>query len=277
MRHPLAILISACVASAAFVGWRVHAMRTLRVDHYAVVWDRSLSYGGGCPSLVGPAEAALLNPNVSDRSTISIFVSGASSTAREPRRLASSPIPTSRKVMEGQRARFERQTALLRELQGRCKSIRPTSISPIFLAVKQAIADLRAEGCKEGSQCELWVSSDLQENGVRAIKERLDGAPHTREPLPAPLENAGINVTLCGFAETAGHLVDPSGREIRGVVARDPRRDDRLQAVWRALFSKPDLVGFEPYCPASSLVPPDRVHPAREHVEAELYRSSGEE
>lgn len=68
-----------------------------------------------------------------------------------------------------------------------------------------------------------------------------------------PLDNEGIMVTFCGFAETVGLFVDPSGREIRRTVARDPHRDDRLQAVWRALFTRPELVSFQPYCPEPSI------------------------
>ena len=152
-------------------------------------------------------------------------------------------------MIEGRRANGERQQVLLQDLLTRCESVRPTSVSPIFLGVKQAIANLRAEGCKDGSQCSLWVSTDLEENGVRAIKERIDHARHGKEPLPKPLDNSGIMVTFCGFAQTAGRLVDPSGREIRKAVARDPHRDDRLQAVWRSMFTKPELVTFVPYCP----------------------------
>jgi hypothetical protein len=254
MKHPFVILISACVATVGFVGWRMHTMRSHMVNQFEEVQDPSLSFTGGCGSMVGSAEAVLRNPNVSAQSTLTVLVLGDDSTAREPRRLATYAIPTSRKVIEGKRANVERQASLLQDLRARCESVRPTSVSPIFLGVKQAIADLGAEGCKEGSACGLWVTTDLEENGVRAIKERLDHAHGAKEPLPAPLDNSGINVTFCGFAQTAGQLVDPTGREIRRAVARDPRRDDRLQAVWRALFTNPELVNFNPYCPEPSML-----------------------
>jgi len=158
----------------------------------------------------------------------------------------------SRKVIEGRHANVERQQELLQDLLARCESVRSTSVSPIFLGVKQAIADLRAEGCKGGSQCGLWVSTDLEENGVRAIEERIDHARHDKEPLPNVLDNGGIMVTFCGFAQTAGRIIGPSGREIHTVALRDPHRDDRLQTVWRALFTRPELVSFQPYCPEPS-------------------------
>lgn len=277
MKQPLVILISACVATVGFIGWRMHSMHSSTVNQFGAVQDPSLSYSGGCQSIVGSAEAVLHDPNASEKSTFTVLVLGDDSTAREPRRLATYSIPIRRKVIEGRRANVERQASLLHNLQARCESVRPTSVSPIFLGVKQAIADLRAGGCKEGSHCGLWVSSDLEENGVRAIEERIHRARHPKEPLPELLDNSGIAVTFCGFAQTAGHLVDNSGREIRSAVARDPRRDDRLQTVWRALFSNSELVRFEPYCPASSLLSTDQATAEREHGEAGLNRSPGDE
>jgi hypothetical protein len=61
-------------------------------------------------------------------------------------------------------------------------------------------------------------------------------------------------VTFCGFAQTRGRSVVSSSREIRAVAPRDPHRDDRLQAVWRALFTRPELVSFEPYCPEPTVL-----------------------
>jgi hypothetical protein len=158
-------------------------------------------------------------------------------------------------VIEGRDAAVEREERLLQDLRTRCESVRPTLVSPIYLGTKQAIADLQAEGCKEGARCGLWVSTDLEENGVRAIEERINRGGAARHPLPARLDNSGIAVTFCGFAQTAGRLVGPSGREIRSTVARDPHRDDRLQAVWQSLFARPELVRFEPYCPEPSVIP----------------------
>lgn len=277
MKHPSIVLISACVATVGFVGWRIHAMNGDKVSPAELVLDPSISFTGGCQALVGSAEEVLRNPGASEKSTLAVLVLGDDSTAREPWRLARYLIPTSRKVIEGNRATIKRQKNLLQDLWTRCESVRRTTVSPIFLGVKQAVGDLRAGGCKEGSHCGLWVSSDLEENGVRAIEERISRARHAKEPLPEPLDNSGIAVTFCGFAQTAGHFVDPSGREIHRTVVRDPRRDDRLQTVWQALFTKPELVRFEPYCPMSSFLSTAQAATGREHAEAGLKRSPGDE
>jgi hypothetical protein len=252
MKQPVVILVSACMAVAAFVGWRMEAMRSERVNHFALVQDPSRSYTGGCASLVGVAGAALGSAGASANSRLTVLALGDASTAGEPRRLGVFTIPTSRKVIEGKRATLDRQQALFQDLLTRCESVRPTSVSPIFLGVKRAVADLRASGCKAGSGCRIWVSTDLEENGERGMRERILHSREAREPLPPPLDNEGIEVTFCGFSQTAGRVIDPSGREVRIGAARDPRRDDRLQAVWRAMFTSPELVSFEPYCPEPS-------------------------
>jgi len=255
MKHPFVILISACIASVSFVGWRMRAMRNHTVNHFELVQDPSRSFTGGCTSIVGAAGAVLRDPDASADSTLTVLALGDRSTANEPRRLATYIIPTARQVIEGRRAAVERKERILQDLRVRCESVRPTLVSPVYLGVKQAVADLRAEGCREGAHCGLWVSTDLEENVVRTIEDRINRTGDQRDPLPARLDNSGVTVTFCGFAQTAGRLVGPFGREIRSVVARDPHRDDRLQAAWQSLFARPELVRFQPYCPEPSIVP----------------------
>jgi hypothetical protein len=270
MKHPVVILISACIASAGFVGWRMNAMRTQAADHFGLVYDPSISFTGGCPSLVGAAGEILRSPDVSVGSTLTVLTLGDDSTAREPRRLATYTIPVNRKVIEGRRASVERRESLLQELWARCSSLQPTTVSPIFLAVQQAVADLRADGCKKGSRCALWVSTDLEENADRAIENRINRGRHAARLPARALDNTGIAVTFCGFAATAGRLVGSSGREIGKAVTRGPRRDDRLQAVWRSLFTRPESVEFQPYCPEPAILP---VHGANVGDGAEMWEN----
>lgn len=255
MKNPVVILIAASMASVSFIGWRVHAAKNHPVNYFEVVEDPSRSFTGGCTSIVGTAEEVFRNPGVSADSTLTVLALGDQSTADEPRRLAEYTVPTTRKVIEGRRAGVEREERLLQNLWARCESVRPTLVSPIYLGIKQAVADLRADGCKAGSHCGLWVSTDLEENGDAAIEERINRARKVRNPVPRPLDNSGITVTFCGYAQTAGWLVRPSGREIGKAILRDPHRDDRLQAVWRSLFAEPDFVRFEPYCPEPAISP----------------------
>jgi len=59
-------------------------------------------------------------------------------------------------------------------------------------------------------------------------------------------------VTFCGYAATAGRIIDPSGREVRKFATRNPAREDRMQRIWRSVFASPERVKFEPYCPKPS-------------------------
>lgn len=254
MKHHLLILISACIATTSFIGWRVHVIRHETTNAYGAVYDPSLSFTGGCRALVGSVDHLLHSPGVSATATLTAFVLGDASTAAEPRRLATYAIPTDRKVIEGKQASAKRTVSLLRDVWGRCESVRPTLMTPIYLGIQQTLADLHAKGCKVGSRCSLWVATDLEENVDHGIKARLRGSRAAAAPLPRALDNRGIQVTFCGFAQTAGRIVGPSGREIGKAAARGPNQDARLRSVWRSLFSIPQLVSFEPYCPQPSVL-----------------------
>ncbi len=251
MKRSILYALVYCGVSVGFVGWRIHAMRIQSTPHFEIVADLSLSHAQGCESLLGLANQALSEARVSQGSTLTILVLGDVATANEPRRLGSYSIPTTRKVLEGRTAKLRRQQTLLAEIARQCGTIHATSISPIFLGVKQAVADLRARGCTEASQCQIFVDSDLEENVEPPIKASLNGAVSRRHKLPPPVENEGIEISFCGLAVTAGRIVDPSGREIHRALPRDAKRDERLRQTWQALFTKPELVKFEPYCTTS--------------------------
>jgi hypothetical protein len=159
------------------------------------------------------------------------------------------PIPAIRRVLEGRSEISQRRIEILAELQNECQPLRRKKVSPIFLGVKQAVADLQAQGCKEGSHCQALVDSDLEENVEISIKEALNQVRNPRLVLPAPLNNQGIEIYFCGLATTTAQIPNPSEGEIRRRVSHDSDRDDRLKKVWRSLFTDPAEVSFRPYCP----------------------------
>jgi len=242
------LLLLVSVAVTSFALWRVHAMNTASVNHFAILQDPSISFTGGCESAVGSAEELLHRPGASARSKLTLFVLGDRATANEPRELGKYAVPTSHMVIEGLKNSERQRATLLRAISQACNSVQRTSISPIFMGVRQAIADLRADGCTKVAQCELQVNSDLEENVEAGIKSGLDRT-RSKSPLPRPIENAGIDVTFCGYAATAGQIIDPTGREVRRFARRDPAREDRMQRIWRSVFTSPERVRFAPYCP----------------------------
>jgi hypothetical protein len=245
-----ALLAVACsVICAGFVGWRVYVHANRATPHFVIVADTSLSHPGGCESVLGLAEQSLQADGVSQDSTLTVLVLGDASTANEPWQLGRYSFPVTTKVLEGKTANMRRQEELLSDIRRKCETIRRTSISPIFLGVKQAVADLHAHGCKAASRCRVFVDSDLEENAEISIKDALNRTRNTKLVLPTPLDNQGVVVSFCGLAVTAGRIVNPWGREIQRATPRDQGRDDRLRQVWGSLFTQPELVRFEPYCP----------------------------
>ena len=249
MKTRVFVAIACSILCVGFVGWRVHVHANRATPHFVIVLDTSLSHPGGCESVLGLAEQSLHANGVSQDSTLTVLVLGDASTANEPWQLGRYSFPVTTKVLEGKTANMRRQAELLSDIRRKCETIRRTSISPIFLGVKQAVADLRARGCKAGSRCQLFVDSDLEENAEQSIKDALHRTHQTKAVLPTRLDNEGIEVSFCGLAVTAGRIVNPSGREILSNSLRDPRRDDRLRQVWRSLFTNPETLSFEPYCP----------------------------
>lgn len=251
MKTGILCTILFCSASVGFVVWRVHAVRTQSAQHFALVEDRSMSHGQGCESLLGLAERVLRTEGVSSNSTLAVLVIGSEATANEPWQLGSYSIPRSRKVLEGRTSNLRRRQDVLRDIRNKCQTVRRTKTSPIFLGVKQAIADLRAQGCSANSHCKLFIDSDLEENVETSIKKSLNNPSGGTRILPSPLNNEGIAVTFCGLAVTAGRIVDPSGRETRKASPHTSGRDDRLRQIWLTLFTGPEAVRFQPYCPQS--------------------------
>ena len=237
-----------CIASAGFVGWREYAVRTHGTPHFEIVADPSWSHVQDCEAMVGLAEQAI-HADVSSSSTLTILALGDQTTAGEPWRLGQYTIPTSRKVIEGRKVIEKRQQDLLHDIWSKCQSIHRTTISPIYLGVKQALADLRAKGCNESSHCQIFVDSDLEENVEPFFQKSIQGTNRRRPALSAPLENAGVGISFCGFVATINHPVNSSGKETIKPMRREPDRDDRLRQVWISLVSDPEIVSFEPFCP----------------------------
>lgn len=249
MRLNVLVGIATGLVVFGVTAWRVHAIHSRAVSHVSIMEDLSASHPAGCSSVLGIAEQVFDKHAVSPGSSLTVLAVGDESTANEPRLLARYPIPVTRRIMEGAGAAIKQQQEILDDLKPRCGKLQPTMDSPIFQGIQQAVAELRSRGCENGSDCNLWIDSDLEENAVTSIQAILTDPKSKRRPLPTPLPNDGIRVTFCGWALTAGRIVDTSGREIRKVSPRDPGHEDVLRRTWTELFTKPELVTFHPYCP----------------------------
>jgi hypothetical protein len=238
-----------CLGSVSFVAWRVYAVRNRETAHFAIVKDPSVSHGNGCASLIGLAGQVFEANEVTSGSTITVLVLGDQSTANEPWRLGVYPVPTIRKVLEGKAAKRRLQQQILADISGKCRALRRTTISPIFLGVAQAVDDLRGRGCTATSQCRLFVDSDLEENGEPSIRNMLSKGESSKHISLPRVDNSGIAVVFCGVAVTDGRVRDRVENGARRFMTRDSDRLRRTKEIWRSLFAKPASVTFEPYCP----------------------------
>ena len=241
-----------CLGSVGFVAWRVLAVRNRDTPHFEIVKDPSASHGAGCESLVGLTGHVLEASTASPGSTITVLILGDQSTASEPWRMGAYSVPSVRKVLEGRSAKLWQQQQIQRDISGKCQALRRTTISPIFLGVTQAVADLHAHGCKPTSHCKLFVDSDLEENVEPSITTRLNKTGGRQRVSLPRVDNAGIDVVFCGVAVTDGRIRDVASKGARKFVTHDSDRVNLLQDLWRSLFDQPALVRFEPYCPNSA-------------------------
>jgi hypothetical protein len=249
MRRNLLYTGIICCAFLGFVGWRVHVSQVRPVPDFVVIEDPSSSHATGCESLLGLTQRAMRG-TVRKGSNLTILVLGDAATSNEPRELGLYPIPTSDRVMEGLRAIREREEQVLDDVQNKCQSIRHTTVSPIFLGVEQGVADLRAQGCKRYSGCILFMDTDLQENQDRLFLKMLRGDRGVA--FAQPIDNTGIGIEICGVAVTAGPATDRTNGVILSAQPRSPERDEELRRAWLSVFTEPQTITFEPYCPGVS-------------------------
>ena len=110
--------------------------------------------------------------------------------------------------------------------------------SPIYLAVRRGVQYLRAQGCEPGTTiCYLVVVSDGQETVEPAMVDALNGraAPNNLKNLAT--NNESIRILFCGLSQT--NAMTPE---------RTSASSERLEAVWKSMFTAPDLVSFDPFC-----------------------------
>lgn len=210
------------------------------------VHDRSDSNTSGCAAFGGLVGESLRSGQVGRFSTIIALATGDRRSNDEPIELARVSHVRRTSVKDGRDSAERRDAALISELVNRCEEAGNTDRSPIYLAIRRALEELRALGCREENHCVLYVQSDLEENAEPGLRKALLGGKAIS--LPSKLDNQGIRVRICGLAETLGPVDgnrrSPGRRKVRGA-----KRADLVVEVWRSLFTSSELVSFEPLCP----------------------------
>lgn len=252
MSNNVKIILLMIVCGAGVMGtgfWRYQVAGKIHPSHAVIVRDRSDSVLNGCDCTIALVKRAFADPHIGAGSTITVTVTGDSATANEPKMLSSIKVPVSRQVLEGRDAVVQQREKLLSDLNTQCEKEVQTKVSPIFIAVKRATEHLRSIGCGIDSNCVVYVQSDLEETGDQQIRAAIDNRTGDKQSLPQQINNDGINIVVYGVAETSGDIVDANGKVRRLTKAHDPQRTDRIKSVWNSLFTNPEGVTFDPYCP----------------------------
>jgi hypothetical protein len=211
-----------------------------------VVSDASASKASRCVDMMGNAERAFLDVRRDQRSSMSILLTGDSTTALEPVQLTLPPIPfATGKVLEGRAAESRRRNGFLDEVRRLCEAAEAVQVSSIYMAIRRGAEQLRRRATAQEGTAMLLASTDLNETASRAIAVALrEPAGTPLRHLPAHIDNTGVDVLICGYAATNG----------RPGASRTPDRADRLIEVWSALFTDPDAVRFDPFCAQPTIV-----------------------
>ncbi|CAN5296236.1 hypothetical protein BH20ACI2_BH20ACI2_02130 [soil metagenome] len=217
------------------------------VPHSLVLVDSSDSVLGNCASVAVISLQVFKLPQMQPGSTLTISSTGDESTANEPRKIGTYPVPVSNKAFEGVKQAKQRQEDVLAEIKNSCEQMPSAKASAIFLGLKNGIELLKSKGCNDKANCTAFVRSDLQENVEPQIKAAISGGKVTK--LPAPIDNRGIHVAICGIAETKGLVKELNGKARQLTQNRNAESSDLIRQVWRALFAEPQLVTFSSFCP----------------------------
>lgn len=209
-----------------------------KVRHLAVVADVSTSaaFDTLCADVGELVEAE--RPEGGTRYSIRLFTTGEAATGQEPTRHGPWSAEPSRLLLHRAPAGGSEDDPLYREARAACAGWTATKETPLFRAVRMALAELAGELAADPSaEAVLAVRSDLVEEEDAALRSRWGGArTASAEPLPR-LDNRQVDVHFCGVTQ---RRVKPKSRLPSVEV---------LEAAWRAEFTAPERLRFRAGCP----------------------------
>jgi hypothetical protein len=236
----VAIFLVVCL-TIAFVGWRVVVTSHLSPPQVALVRDTSGSDAVGCKAVRALSVRAAKLPDIGQGSKLTLFTTGDGRTAYEARLVHAFDLPFSKRVMEDQRLVLRRQQELGDLVEAACAGLRKTGVSPILSAVKGAVVHLKASGCGQNLRCAVFVETDGEETVNEQLRSALRGSTAALQRMRGTINNEGVTVAFCGFAQS--RVV---ARESTAASTRTPV--ERLQLVWKSIFTDQMSVSMAPYC-----------------------------
>lgn len=204
--------------------------------------------GRACTRLTEIAAAVLDSPARTRADDLTVYMTGTADDVQATR-LWSTSLTDLKCVADPMHGRTcpdpavdTARAAAVEALDAACRTeAGPTAWSPLFRAVSERLGDLR-QRCATRT-CRLVVYSDLLEIQEGGICTAIHGAESynkrgacpptgkgtTPPPLPEPVDASGIDVVVCGLADSAEGRRD---RLTSDVAARIP-------TVWSGLITNP--------------------------------------
>lgn len=249
-KYKALVLIVACAGALGFMLWRVQVGGGTSRPHYynVILGDPSDSKDNLCGSLTRLAEQAVAASDTGGDFDLVFYRLGDASSANAPVLVDRYHHSASDRSVESKNKPLQKRLALVEEVRARCEQLPTTDVSPVFQGVRTVIQQMRSDGCGGAMTCRLLVSSDLMETVERPVQDALNDIKGKKRPLPDSIDNAGIRVKLCGYAQTVGRATG-AGKGSRQLTRnRTPKLDDRLRETWLSAFSRPELVELAPFC-----------------------------
>jgi hypothetical protein len=190
---------------------------------------------------MGVAEVSMALPGIRKKSLMTIIATGDAATSMEPISIGYISIQKKTKLMETKTAN-KVDDRFLKDVSGILQNIPAQAYAtPLYLALRRGIEVLRGQGCgtpQDGKGAGyLFAITDGEETEERVIRKALYSNGKVEIPEEMIIINDEIKVVFCGIAST--NQLTPARNRIRA---------DRLETVWKAVFSNPEKVSFQPFC-----------------------------
>jgi hypothetical protein len=251
MKHRISVAAIVAAVVLSVVGWRLARGAPLPV-HVIVVGDASASDNRRCVEIVGLVAEARRRLGDHPKSSLLVLMTGSAASAHEPEVLELQKVPrVGGPVLEGAARKKADVDSFFADVRRRCEAWATADVSPLFLALRRGVEQLRVTGTDSTARRTLLAAVDLQENATKEIARALAQPYRSLLPrLPEQIHNGGIEVLICGFTSTVGLTNDANGLSRSFTTARSPDHASRIREVWSALFSDTTHVVFQPLCPA---------------------------
>lgn len=239
------ITLSALLIITAVV-WTLVTRERPKTPHFAELIDYSDSRVINCAAIETTMRGILASPHLTSDSRLYLFSTGDDKSFDEPVLLDKYKIPSSVKVLEGQTKAAREIQEVINQIKTRCEQEPVKKRSPILLGIKRVIENLRAAGCDARAGCQVFVQTDGQELSETTLKQLLsaDNKANANSNPRILIANEGIKIKICGFAQVGGTAATTANQKNR----HNLQTAEQTSAVWKQVFTEPQLVTFTPHC-----------------------------